>query len=140
VKSTAYFVNYATAMGVGPELPIIEGGAAMYCPECGIVEGASFSETPARCGFCGVWLVMELRFGEYPRPSLSRGLRRQVFERDGGRCRYCDTPLDLRSFHCDHALPWSRGGTTTLDNLVSSCSACNMAKRDRTPAEFAGRA
>jgi 5-methylcytosine-specific restriction endonuclease McrA len=109
----------------------------MHCPECGIVQDAAYSAAPARCGFCGAWLTRTYTFGEYPRPSISPGLRRRVFERDGGCCRYCHTPLVLRAMHIDHATPWSRGGTSTLDNLVTSCADCNAAKRDRTAEEFA---
>ncbi len=32
----------------------------------------------------------------------------------------------------DHVIPWSRGGATTLDNLVASCAPCNYGKADYT--------
>jgi 5-methylcytosine-specific restriction endonuclease McrA len=35
----------------------------------------------------------------------------------------------------DHILPKSRGGDTSWQNLVSSCSGCNSKKGDRTPEE-----
>lgn len=64
-------------------------------------------------------------------------LRATVFARDGYACVYCgaeDQPL-----HCDHIIPFSRGGGSVLDNLATACGPCNSRKRDRTPDEW-GRA
>jgi hypothetical protein len=32
----------------------------------------------------------------------------------------------------DHVIPWSRGGETSMDNLVASCAPCNYGKADFT--------
>lgn len=32
----------------------------------------------------------------------------------------------------DHVIPWSRGGETTIDNLVASCASCNYGKAEYT--------
>jgi hypothetical protein len=56
-------------------------------------------------------------------------LARQVYARDGHRCRYCgreDGPWQL-----DHVRPVSKGGKTTLSNLVVACRWCNQRKHDR---------
>jgi 5-methylcytosine-specific restriction endonuclease McrA len=37
---------------------------------------------------------------------------------------------------CDHVVPVSRGGSSTLDNLVTACLACNLAKSTMTPKEW----
>jgi 5-methylcytosine-specific restriction endonuclease McrA len=37
---------------------------------------------------------------------------------------------------CDHVIPVSRGGSSTLDNLVTACLACNLAKSTMTPKEW----
>jgi 5-methylcytosine-specific restriction endonuclease McrA len=34
--------------------------------------------------------------------------------------------------HVDHFVPWSRGGETTLENLQTLCSRCNLGKGDVT--------
>lgn len=69
---------------------------------------------------------------EYP-PTITAAMRRQVFERDAYRCRYCG------GFHgglsLDHVVPQSRGGSHAISNLVTACSPCNGRKRDRTPDE-----
>ncbi|MBI1830878.1 MAG: HNH endonuclease [Planctomycetes bacterium] len=39
------------------------------------------------------------------------------------------------TFHIEHFLPRSRGGLTTMANLVLSCPGCNLAKADRINGE-----
>jgi 5-methylcytosine-specific restriction endonuclease McrA len=51
-------------------------------------------------------------------------LRRQVIDRDGGRCRWCGGPAT----EADHLRSLALGGTNHPDNLVASCKPCN-AKR-----------
>lgn len=62
------------------------------------------------------------------------GLRYQVLRRDRFRCVTCGrspaTDLDC-ALHVDHAMPFSRGGKTRLDNLRSLCAECNVGKGDR---------
>lgn len=66
--------------------------------------------------------------------AASQALRDRVFARDGRQCRYCKD--EAGPFQLDHVLPWSRGGETSLDNLVVCCAVCNAEKRDRTPEEM----
>ena len=70
------------------------------------------------------------------RPSISDTLRMSVYERAHGLCVYCGVGLDSDGFHCDHIIPFSRGGKTNLKNLAASCSFCNLSKKDRTPGEW----
>ena len=61
-------------------------------------------------------------------------LRRMVFERDNFTCQYCgaiNVPLE-----CDHILPFSRGGKSTLSNLATACRSCNRRKSNRTPKQW----
>jgi len=58
--------------------------------------------------------------------------RRNIFERDGNRCQYCGKKFDTRELNLDHVLPKSRGGSTTWDNIVCSCTSCNARKGRRT--------
>lgn len=57
-----------------------------------------------------------------------RATRMLVFDRDGPFCRYCGESVGL-DFHCDHVVPRSKGGHSTLDNLAVSCRRCNVSKR-----------
>ena len=63
----------------------------------------------------------------------SRGLsRRAVLARDGFRCQYCGS---TRHLTIDHIVPRSRGGTTSWDNVVTSCAPCNVRKGACLPSE-----
>lgn len=69
-----------------------------------------------------------------PPRQVWRLMRQAVFERDGWVCVYCGKRT--RTLTCDHVIPVSRGGSITLDNLVTACLACNVAKATRTPEEW----
>ncbi|WP_425491574.1 HNH endonuclease [Cognatiluteimonas sedimenti] len=88
----------------------------------------------------------------------TRLVTREVFARDGWRCRYCESrvvakeardifrkylPLEARkgrtnndnhfglatlSASIDHVLPFRRGGTNDLTNLVTACGPCQFGK------------
>lgn len=65
--------------------------------------------------------------------NISDRLRYLVLKRDNYTCRACgaspakDIAVEL---HVDHIIPWSKGGETTLDNLQTLCSKCNLGKSD----------
>jgi 5-methylcytosine-specific restriction endonuclease McrA len=77
------------------------------------------------------------------RGTIAKGLRTAVFDRDGGRCRYCAKLLEvfgpgMDDATLDHVVPRGttyRGvlGTDELDNLVLACGACNRRKQARSP-------
>ncbi|WP_316637600.1 homing endonuclease associated repeat-containing protein [uncultured Ruminococcus sp.] len=60
-------------------------------------------------------------------------LRFLVMQRDNFKCCICgaspakDPSVEL---HIDHIVPWSKGGETTMDNLQTLCSKCNLGKSD----------
>ena len=60
-------------------------------------------------------------------------LSRQVIERDGWICSYCDIDTSISDVRhaIDHVYPLSRGGTNELDNLCMSCQPCNSSKGDK---------
>ena len=71
----------------------------------------------------------------------------RIFERDRWRCVYCERRLrepeqkSLGGYHrdwatIDHVVPKSRGGSNKIENLVTSCMACNNRKKDLTAEEF----
>lgn len=61
--------------------------------------------------------------------------RSNVYRRDGYRCQYCTVKFPVSRLTFDHVVPRSRGGQTTWENIVTSCSECNRVKGDRTPTE-----
>ena len=81
---------------------------------------------------------------EPPRPSsrhISRAVRRQVWERDAGRCAFVDArgvrcrALSAIEFH--HEQPYARGGPAAASNLSLRCRAHNqLAAEDDFGREF----
>lgn len=71
-----------------------------------------------------------------PERRFTRQQRREGMARAGGLCeleagfgRRCGRPAE----HGDHFYPWSKGGSTSLQNFVAACARCNRAKRARVP-------
>ena len=59
--------------------------------------------------------------------------RRNIFKRDHYTCQYCGVQPGSEELTIDHVLPRAQGGTSTWDNCVLACVACNKRKADRTP-------
>src|ERR1700734_1299824 len=61
---------------------------------------------------------------------------RAVERRADGRCEYCRMHQSLQgaTFHIEHIVPISRGGTSELINLAWCCPSCNLSKSDRIEA------
>ncbi len=59
--------------------------------------------------------------------------RRNVFKRDRFTCQYCGKQPGSEELTIDHVIPRSQGGTSTWENCVLACIACNTRKADRTP-------
>ena len=68
--------------------------------------------------------------------AIPKALRSEVFVRDQGRCRYCGVFQvgQAAAFHVNHVRPRSKGGPTTIENLVLQCPHCSLHKLDKTSA------
>jgi len=71
-----------------------------------------------------------------PVRRFTRQQRREGMARANGLCeleavigRRCGRPAE----HGDHFYPWSKGGSTSLQNFVAACAKCNRAKRANIP-------
>lgn len=62
------------------------------------------------------------------RKALSKKTRFEVFKRDGFTCQYCGAHPPSVILHVDHIHPVAAGGGNDMDNLVTSCQACNLGK------------
>lgn len=55
-----------------------------------------------------------------------------IFRRDHQTCQLrikCDgVQVVWDDWHCDHKVPWSKGGKTTVENGQVACPACNLTK------------
>ena len=64
-------------------------------------------------------------------------MRRRVWNKTDGHCAYCGNKLDFVStWHVDHMQPRSRGSADNIENLIASCSDCNIRKGTRSPVNF----
>ena len=92
-----------------------------------------------RCLACVLWswlIVAAVVHGQDvrrrdPVRRFTRQQRREGMARAAGLCemeagfrRRCSRPAE----HGDHFYPWSKGGSTSLQNFVAACARCNRAK------------
>ena len=61
--------------------------------------------------------------------------RSDLYLRDCGTCQYCEKKLSRESATIDHVIPRSKGGQTTWENCVISCSDCNTKKGNKSLSE-----
>ena len=64
--------------------------------------------------------------------TIPKAVREQLWLRDmgqsfQGKCKtsWCRNKITIFDFQCGHNIPESKGGPTTLDNMISICSRCN---------------
>ncbi len=77
-------------------------------------------------------VIRLLYYVRLPRAESRKLSRHAVLARDGFRCQYCG---GTRHLTIDHIIPRSRGGTTSWDNVVTSCASCNTRKGASLPWE-----
>jgi hypothetical protein len=56
---------------------------------------------------------------------IPSSVKRHVWNRDNGRCVLCGSSEDI---HFDHDIPFSRGGSSTVENIRLLCARCNLSK------------
>lgn len=61
-------------------------------------------------------------------------IKRQ-YKAQRGKCYYCHIKVG-ESYHVDHVVPLSRGGSNGPENIVIACVTCNTSKHDRLPHEW----
>ena len=69
--------------------------------------------------------------------AIPKALREQVWTRFmgpvfSGKCKtvWCENTITVFDFQCGHNMPESKGGATTIDNLVPICTRCNLSMSD----------
>jgi len=62
------------------------------------------------------------------RNKIPNELANAVWNRDGGRCCFCNSNENLEF---DHIIPVSKGGATTFQNLQLLCKPCNIRKTNK---------
>lgn len=61
-------------------------------------------------------------------PKNYRRYKKELVERDGLRCHYCDVLMTYKEAQVDHILAKARGGSDAPINLVLACYRCNNLK------------
>lgn len=68
----------------------------------------------------------------YKKAKIPKALAEQVWITHMGhhfegkcRVRWCKNRISVFDYECGHNIPESKGGKTTLDNLVPICARCN---------------
>jgi len=79
-------------------------------------------------------VIVLLAYEHLPKARV-RFSRFNIYARDDSTCQYCGRRLPRSELNLDHVLPRSRGGSTTWENVVCSCVACNLRKGGRSPDE-----
>jgi 5-methylcytosine-specific restriction endonuclease McrA len=54
--------------------------------------------------------------------------RVEIYNRDGGLCRYCGLAVTEKGWHMDHIVPVAKGGPHIKSNVCVSCPGCNLKK------------
>lgn len=68
------------------------------------------------------------------RDAISQAVRATIAIRDGNACVYCGCRTG--PFEIDHVFPFSRGGSSKIDNLAIACRPCNRSKGKKTVEEW----
>lgn len=83
------------------------------------------------------------------RRTISKGIRKQVYEKYGGHCAYCGCELKYEDMQVDHIEPlyvhekaYTSGKADFLDdveNLMPACRMCNFYKSTYSTEKFRER-
>jgi hypothetical protein len=81
----------------------------------------------------GISLVVESEVPRLQKAHIPKALREQVWIQYYGsvfhnKCptRWCQNRVNVFDFQVGHNVPESKGGSTTIDNLVPLCGRCNL--------------
>src|SRR5437879_160187 len=57
---------------------------------------------------------------------------KEKLDQSEGRCLYCTRHVETIDLVIEHLIPITRGGHTTVENVVPACKWCNFEKGNRT--------
>jgi 5-methylcytosine-specific restriction endonuclease McrA len=77
-------------------------------------------------------IIRLLFYDRLPRNEVKFN-RRNIFARDKNRCQYCGRRYPTSELSLDHIIPRSMGGKSVWENVVCSCTQCNVKKGGKTP-------
>lgn len=89
------------------------------------------AKTKSRTNAYGVAKIVRHTYNTVAGMSVKSGdgwwaIRKKVFQRDGGLCVPCKhSGKNVKGVDVHHITPLSRGGTTTMANLITLCKRCH---------------
>jgi 5-methylcytosine-specific restriction endonuclease McrA len=83
------------------------------------------------------WIARRDALREGATGDHTHGDIKAQYARQRGRCYWCRTKV-RGSYHVDHVVPLSRGGSNGPENIVIACPTCNMQKHAKHPMDWAG--
>jgi hypothetical protein len=66
------------------------------------------------------------QLGQVPRNYAIREIRRQIYDRQEGRCLYCPKLITWAGGHMHEKVPRGKGGEISLENSVMLCADCHL--------------
>ena len=82
--------------------------------------------------------VQPVEIVKYHKKKIPQALREQVWLSNAGKvfeikCKtsWCANRITIFDFQCGHNIPESKGGETTLENLLPICARCNSSMGNR---------
>src|SRR3990172_3934489 len=105
---------------------IVRGNSA-ECAVCGSTFIAKAANQRTCSPACSTkYLLISQR--ERSSRSLANKARMLIWRRDAHKCIYCKRSIGPGTRCVDHIIPFSLGGVSAPENLVSSCVDCNKKK------------
>ena len=100
-----------------------QGRPPTQCADCQIIKHTAPAETCYACPIHVAWKSAKRLSRAYFYKDITFQQAREILSI--GRCFYCGSTYYLT---LDHVVPVSRGGLTTVANLVPACRRCNSRK------------
>ena len=73
------------------------------------------------------------------RKHYSPKVRKMIYDKADGRCALCGRKITLSEMTIDHIVPLDQNGKNCINNLQSTCYACNQFKSNIKPEDFMER-
>jgi len=70
-------------------------------------------------------------YSSAPARHIPQEVKDAVWDRDGGRCVKCRKRGFGAKIHFDHIIPFSKGGSNTVENIEILCQECNLKKSNK---------
>ena len=72
--------------------------------------------------------ILNNRERELSLRGFSENTKREVYEKQKGKCVRCSEKFEISGMEADHITPWSLGGRTIASNCQLLCKNCNRVK------------